>query len=109
VHITFRMAVRDMLPEAINQAAQNVSRPLNAEEHRNIRLKMATQLTTPPDPDEELFVLDTADPVRIESIRTGPDGRVDVQLEAFDTDQIANEEAVAVEQLLAAGWEIDLD
>lgn len=33
----------------------------------------------------------------------------DVQLEALDTDQIANDEAVAVEQLLAAGWEIDLD
>jgi hypothetical protein len=34
---------------------------------------------------------------------------VDVHLETFDTDQIADEDSVAVELLLAPGWEIDLD
>lgn len=110
MQVTFRMAVRDMLPEAVNQAAQKADRPLVVEEHRSIRLKKVTQLTEPPDSDEELFVLDTADPVRIiEFIWADADDSVDVHLEAFDTDQIANEESVTVEQLLAAGWEIDLD
>ncbi len=34
-------------------------------------------------------------------------GTVTVQLEDFDTDQITIEETVAVEHVLAPGWEID--
>lgn len=109
MRVVYRMSVRDMLPETVNQAARQAARPFSAEEHQSIRLKKVFELTGAPDPNEDVFVLDTVDPVRIESIKTLGDEGVDVQLEAFDTDQIANEESVAVEQLLAAGWEIDLD
>lgn len=108
MEVTFRMAVRDMLPEALNQAAQKADRPLISEEHKSIRLKKVARLAEPPDPDDELFVLDTADPVRIIELTWGDDS-VDVQLETFDTDQIADEESVAIELLLKAGWEVDLD
>lgn len=107
--VIFHMAVRDMLPEVVNQAALKVDRPIVAEEHRNVRLRKVAEVVATPDPDEDLYVLDTADPVAIESIWMDAEGYANVQLEAFDTDQIANEEAVAVEQLFAAGWEIDLD
>jgi hypothetical protein len=54
-------------------------------------------------------VLPDADPIGIKAIRTPPTGPPEVWLEDFDTDEIADDEAVAVEALLASGWEVDID
>lgn len=109
MRVTFRMAVRNMLPEVINRAAEIAARTLSAEEHRDIHLKKVTESPELPGEDEEIFVLPTADPMGIESLTRYADGTVEVWLDDFDTDEVADEEAVAVEQLLASGWEIDLD
>jgi hypothetical protein len=109
MQIIFRMAVRNMMPEVINRAAEISGRPVSAEEHRDIHLKKVSESSGPPSKTEEIFVLPTADPIRIESLTRHENGTVDVWLEDFDTDEVADEEAVAVELLLAASWEIDLD
>lgn len=109
MQIIFRMAVRNMLPEVINKAAQMADRPLAAEEHRDIHLKKVTESSDPPDEGEEIFVLPDADPRAIESVTRHANGTVEVWLEALDTDEVADDEAVAVEELLGLGWEPDLD
>jgi hypothetical protein len=106
--IIFRMAVRNMLPETINKAAQQASRPISAEEHSDIRMKKVVQSDSAPHMRDEISVLPQADPRAIESILEGPD-EIEVWLEDLDTDEIADEEAVAVEALLVSGWEIDWD
>ena len=108
MRVVYKMAVRNMLPETINQAARRVGRPLSAEQPANIQLKRVTQGHTVPRMRDQIEVLPDADPRAIESVVQGSD-EVEVWLEDFDTDEIADDEAVAVEALLALGWEIDVD
>ncbi len=109
MQVIYRMAVRDMLPEVVNRAAELAGRPLSSEEHSDIHLRKVMDAPAPPSEEDDVFLLDTVDPLRIESVELLPDGTAEVQLEDFDTDQVADDEAVAVEQLLASGWEVDLD
>lgn len=48
-------------------------------------------------------------PRNINSINRWPNGLVEIRLESLDTDEIADEESVAVEELLSSGWELDFD
>lgn len=107
--VTFRVAVRDMLPEVVNRAASIAGRPLSSAEHSDIHLRKVMDAPAPPSEEDDVFVLDTLDPLRIESVELLSDGTAEVQLEDFDTDHVADDEAVAVEQLLASGWEVDVD
>lgn len=107
--IIFRMAVRNMLPEAFNKGAQKAGRPLSAEEHRNIQLRKVVDWSAVPRKGDQVWVLPDADHREIESITWGVNGVVEVWLQALDTDEVADEEAVAVEELLEAWWEIDID
>lgn len=107
--IIFRMAVRDMLPETFNAAARQVGRPLSAEEHHNIELRKEVDWTSVPRREDEIRVLPDADPRTITSVTWDVDGVIELWLEDLDTDEIADEEAVVIEELLDAGWEIDFD
>jgi len=107
--IIFRMAVRNMLPEVINKAAQSVGRPLSAEEHPDIRMKKVEQAEELPSERDGVRVLPDADPRNIESIKYLPEGVAEIWLESLDTDEVADDEGVAVEELLSSGWEIDFD
>jgi hypothetical protein len=109
MQIIFRMAVRNMLPEVINKAAQSAGRPLSAEEHPDIRMKKVEQWDEMPSERDGIRVLPDADPRNIESIKHVTEGVAEVWLESLDTDEVADDESVAVEELLASGWEIDLD
>jgi hypothetical protein len=103
------MSARNMLPEVINRAARMASRPLSADEHRDMRFRTVVELDGLPSEGQAFTVLPDADPIGIKEIQTPPDGPPEVWLEDFDTDEIADNEAVAVEALLASGWEIDFD
>lgn len=107
--VIYRMAVRNMLPEVINKAARIADRSLSAEEHPDIQMKKIEQSEELPSERDGVTVLPDADPRNIESINRSPDGTVEVWLESLDTDEVADDEAVAVEELLASGWEIDFD
>lgn len=109
MQIVFRMAVRNMLPEVINKAAQMADHPLTAQEHPSIDLKKVTELSDLPNVGGEISVLPDADPRAIESVTKHLDGTIEVWLEALDTDEVADDEAVAVEELFDSGWELDLD
>lgn len=74
MEIIFRMAVRDMLPEVVNRAASIAGRPLSSEEHSDIHLRKVTDAPAPPSEDDDVFLLDTLDPLRIESVELLPDG-----------------------------------
>lgn len=107
MQIIFRMAVRNMLPEVINKAAQRAGRPLSAEEHWDIQLKRIEEATEIPSHRDGVTVLPNADPRYIESINRRPNGVAEIWLEDLDTDGVVDDESVAVEELLASGWEID--
>lgn len=62
-----------------------------------------------PSERDGVTVLPDVDPLNIESIDRRPDGVVEIWLESLDTDEVADDESVAVEELLASGWEIDFD
>ena len=109
MQIIFRMAVRNMLPEVINKAAQMANRGLSADVYRDMRFRKVVELDGLPNEGQAFTVLPDADPIGIKAIRTPPGGPPEVWLEDFDTDEIADDEAVAIEALLASGWEIDLD
>jgi hypothetical protein len=109
VLVLLRMAARNMLPEVINKAARRADWPLSADEHRDMRFKKVVELGGMPNEGQAFTVLPDADPIGIKAIRTPPNGPPEVWLEDFDTDEIADDEAVAVEALLASGWEVDLD
>lgn len=89
MEVILRMAVRDMLPEVVNRAAGIAGRPLSSEERADIQLRKVIDAPAPPTEEDDLFVLDTIDPVRIESVELLSDGTAEVQLEDFDTDQVA--------------------
>lgn len=109
MQIIFRMAVRNMLPEVINKAARMSGRPLSAEEHPDIQMRKVEQSSELPSERDGVTVLPDADPRNINSINHRPDGVVEVWLEPLDTDEVADDESVAVEELLSSGWEIDFD
>jgi len=109
MRIVYRMAVRNMLPEVMNKAARMADRSLSADEYRNMRFRKVVELDALPNEGQAFTVLPDADPIGIKAIRTPPNGPPEVWLEDFDTDEIADDEAVAVEALLASGWEVDLD
>lgn len=107
--VIYRMSVRNMLPEVINRAARIAARPVSAEEHPDIQMKKVEQSEELPTERDGVTVLPDADPRNIKSINRRPDGTVEIWLESLDTDEVADDEAVAVEELLATGWEIDFD
>lgn len=109
MQIIFRMAVRNMLPEVINKAARMSGRPPSAEKHPDIHMRKVKQAEELPSERDGVMVLPDADPRNIESINRRPNGVVEIWLESLDTDEIADDESVAVEQLLSSGWEIDFD
>ena len=109
MEIIYRMAVRNMLPEVINKAARMADRPLSADEYRDMRFRKVVELAGLPNEGQAFTVLPDADPIGIKAIRTPANGPPEVWLEDFDTDEIAEDEGVAVEALLASGWEVDLD
>lgn len=109
MQLVYRMSVRNMLPEIINRAARMSGRPLSAEEHPDIQMRKLEEADELPSERDGVMVLPTADPRNIESINRRPNGVVEIWLESLDTDEIADEESVAVEELLSSGWEIDFD
>lgn len=109
MEVIYRMAVRNMLPEVINKAARMANRSLSADEYRDMRFRKVAELDVLPNEGQAFTVLPDADPIGIRAIRTPPDGPPEVWLEDFDTDEIADDEGVAVEALLASGWEVDID
>lgn len=109
MEIIYRMSVRNMLPEVINKAARVANRPVSAEEHPDIQMKKVEQSGELPSERDGVAVLPDADPRNIESINRRSNGTIEIWLESLDTDEVADDEAVAVEELLAAGWEIDFD
>ena len=108
MQIIYRMAVRNMLPEVINQAAQRAGRPISAQEHGDILMKKTEEANEPPVSRDAVVVLPDADPRDIESVSRS-NGVVEIWLQSLDTDEVADDEGVAVEELLAKGWEIDFD
>lgn len=109
MEIIYRMSVRNMLPEVINKAARIADRPLSAEEHPDIQMKKVERATELPCERDGVTVLPEADSRNVESINCRPHGVVEILLEPLDTDEVADDESVAVEGLLASGWEIDYD
>lgn len=107
--VLLRMAARNMMPEVINKAAIMADRPLSADVYRDMRFRKVVELDGLPNEGQAFTVLPDADPIGIKAIRTPASGPPEVWLEDFDTDEIADDEAVAVEALLASGWEVDLD
>lgn len=98
-----------MLPEVINKAARMSGQPLSAEEHADIQMKKIEQVDELRSERDGVTVLPAADPRSIESINRGANGAVEIWLESLDTDEVADDESVAVEELLSSGWEIDID
>lgn len=78
MQIIFCMAVRNMLPEVINKAAQRAGRPLSAEEHWDIQLKRIEEATEIPSHRDGVTVLPNADARYIESINRRPNGVVEI-------------------------------
>ncbi len=109
MQIIYRMSVRNMLPEVINKAALRAGRPLSAEEHPDIQMRKVEQVDVLPAERDGVTVLPAADPRNIESINRRPNGVFEIWLEPLDTDEVADDESVAVEELLSSGWEIDFD
>ena len=72
-------------------------------------MKKVEQATELPSEREGVTVLPDADPRNIESVNRRPNGVVEIWLEPLDTDEVADDESIAVEELLASGWEIDFD
>lgn len=72
-------------------------------------MKKVEQAHELPSERDGVTVLPEADPRNIESIIRRPSGVVEIWLEPLDTDEVADDESVAVEELLSSGWEIDFD
>ena len=56
---------------------------------------------------EGLVVHDQAGPRQVEQVWWQLDGSVDVFLSELDTDEIAGDEGLVIEELFQAGWLID--
>ena len=107
--VRLEMAARDMLPESINIGYERAGLPTRAEANEDIWLFREVDWPAVPrkgeDVDEELAY---SDPVTVRTVEWRSDGVPLVWLEDFDTDQIGDE-SEAIESLLKAGWQIQVE
>jgi hypothetical protein len=102
------MAVRDMLPEAVNRGYELAGLVRPAVEPTDIWMFREVDWPAVPRKNDEVDLGLEVDERSVESITWKPDGIPLVWLGDFDTDEVGSE-SEAVEAMLAAGWQIDVD
>lgn len=103
------MMARNMLPDLLNEIAAKQGRPGTYPEHGEIHLKLERVWEQIPRLGDSILVHDDAEPKRVENVWWRLDGLVDVFVEDLDTDEVADNEGLVIEELLNAEWEIDWD
>lgn len=98
-----------MLPDLLNELARKQGRSEGFARHAEIHLKLERIWDSVPRVGDKFIAHEDADLKLVESIWWNPDGSVDVYVEDLDTDEVADEEGLVIEELFEAGWEIDWD
>ena len=108
VKVRLEMAARDMLPESINVGYARAGLSDRVETTTDVWMFREVDWQAVPRPGEEVDVGLDADPVAVKRVLWRSDGVPVVSLQDFDTDQIGDE-SKAVESLLKAGWQIEVE
>jgi hypothetical protein len=109
LRVRLEMAARDMLPESINIGYERAGLSLRAETNADILMFRELEWPAVPREGEDVDVgVANTDPVTVRSVHWRSDGVPVVWLEDFDTDQVGDE-SEAIESLLEAGWQIQME
>jgi hypothetical protein len=106
--VRFLMAVRDMLPETVNRGYELAGLGTPAAEHTDIWMFRDVDWSAVPRREDEVDLGIEVDERTVESVTWSREGVPQVWLGDFDTDEIGSE-SEAVEALLKAGWQIDIE
>jgi hypothetical protein len=109
MRITFKMSVRDELPDLLNELAQEHGAREEYTVSRPIDIMRQVEWPTPPRRGEYVWIADDAAPRTVQEVHWDLEtGEIRVSLDELDTDEMG-EEGRVVEFLLDRGWQIDIE